>query len=178
MKQLIILLFTALVLTSCSSSETKTEETNTSQVEIKNDMTINVTDSALKKMEYELKNSNIVGAIYRIDFVYSSAGWGTPVYNLVLDEHANDENWKFYEVNNMIIAVPVSLKEYLSGFNIDYDNKSIINEFLIEPVYWQSLVLLVNILTKVKAIILLRLWNISRKESITYYTRYVYERGF
>jgi hypothetical protein len=35
----------------------------------------------------------------------------------------------------MIIAVPVSLKEYLSGFNIDYDNKSIINEFLIEPVY-------------------------------------------
>ncbi|WP_019228214.1 hypothetical protein [Sedimentibacter sp. B4] len=74
MKQLIILLFTALVLTSCNSSETKTEETNTSQVEIKNDMVINVTDSALKKMDYELKNSNIVGAMYRIDFVYSSAG--------------------------------------------------------------------------------------------------------
>lgn len=74
MKQLIILLFTALVLTSCNSSETKMEETNTSQVEIKNDMVINVTDSALEKMEYELKISNIVGVMYRIDFVYSSAG--------------------------------------------------------------------------------------------------------
>lgn len=148
MKQLIILFLTALVLTSCSIPETKTEETDSSQVEIEHDMTINVTDTALEKMKYELKNSNIVGVMYRIDFVYSSAGWGTPVYNLVLDEHANDESWKFYEVNDMVIAVPVSLKEYLSGFNIDYDNKSILNEFLIEPVYWQSLVLLVNILTK------------------------------
>lgn len=148
MKQLIILLFTALVLTSCNSSETKMEETNTSQVEIKNDMVINVTDSALEKMEYELKISNIVGVMYRIDFVYSSAGWSTPVYNLVLDEHANDESWKFYEVNDMVIAVPVSLKEYLSGFNIDYDKKSILNEFLVEPVYWQSIVLFVNILTR------------------------------
>jgi hypothetical protein len=42
---------------------------------------------------------------------------------------------KFYEVNNMVIAVPVSLKEYLSGFNIDYDDKNILNEYLIEPVY-------------------------------------------
>ncbi len=74
MKQLIILFLTALVLTSCSIPETKTEETDSSQVEIEHDMTINVTDTALEKMKYELKNSNIVGVMYRIDFVYSSAG--------------------------------------------------------------------------------------------------------
>jgi hypothetical protein len=110
-------------------------------------------------MENELKNSNNDGAVYRINFGYSSAGWGTPIYNLVLDEQADDEGWKFYEVYDIIIAVPVSLKEYLRGFNIDYDDKSVLNEFLIEPVYWQSLIFLVNILTK-SLRLKFQFWNI------------------
>jgi hypothetical protein len=127
-------------------------------------------------MEYDLKNSTNDGAMYRINFGYSSAGWGTPIYNLVLDEQADDEGWKFYEVNDIIIAVPISLKEYLRGFNINYDDKSILNEFLIEPVYWQSLVLLVNILTKTK----IKVFDFETfkegKYNLLY--RYIYERGF
>lgn len=164
MKQLIVLLLAAFVLTSCSSHETKTEETSSSQVKTEKDMIINLTDTAREKMENDLKNYNIEGAMYRINFGYSSAGWGAPIYNLVLDEQADDDGWKFYEVNDIVIAVPVSLKEYLRGFNIDYDKKSILNEFLIEPVYWQSLVLLVNILTKLRLKILFL--KHFRKESI------------
>lgn len=74
MKKMIILFLAALVLTSCSSQETKTEETNSSQIETEQDLTIKVTDSAREKMEYELKNSNIDGALYRINFGYSSSG--------------------------------------------------------------------------------------------------------
>lgn len=148
MRQLIVLLLAAFVLTSCDSLETKTEEASSSLVKTEQDMKINLTESAREKMEYDLKDSNNVGAMYRINFGYSSAGWGTPIYNLVLDEQADGDGWKFYDVNDIIIAVPVSLKEYLRGFNIDYDDKSILNEFLIEPVYWQLLVLLVNILTR------------------------------
>jgi uncharacterized protein YcfL len=74
MKKLIVLLLAAFVLTSCSTSETKTEETSSSQVKTEQDMTINLTDTAREKMEHELKNSNNDGAMYRINFGYSSAG--------------------------------------------------------------------------------------------------------
>jgi uncharacterized protein YcfL len=74
MKKLIILFLAAFVLTSCASPETKTEETDSSQIKTEQDLTINVTDSARKKMEFELKNSNISGAMYRINFGYSSSG--------------------------------------------------------------------------------------------------------
>jgi uncharacterized protein YcfL len=73
-KLIILLLLAAIVLTSCSSPETKTEETRSSQVKTEQDMTINLTDSAREKMEYDLKNSTNDGAMYRINFGYSSAG--------------------------------------------------------------------------------------------------------
>jgi uncharacterized protein YcfL len=74
MKKLIVLLLAAFVLTSCSNPETKMEEISSFQVKTEQDMTINLTDSARKKMENELKNSNNDGAVYRINFGYSSAG--------------------------------------------------------------------------------------------------------
>lgn len=154
MKKLTILLFIALVLTSCSSGGTKTEETDSFQVDTKQDIEVNVTYAAREKMNSELKKTDIDNAMYKVGFGYSSAGWGTPIYNLVLEEHEiNYKEWNYYEVNDIIIAVPVSLKEYLSGLKIDFDDKNVLNEFLVEPVYWQLPIGFVKILTTIKNII-------------------------
>nr|WP_300092661.1 lipoprotein [Sedimentibacter sp.] len=74
MKKLTILLFIALVLTSCSSGGTKTEETDSFQVDTKQDIEVNVTDAAREKMDFELKKTDIDNAMYKVGFGYSSAG--------------------------------------------------------------------------------------------------------
>lgn len=139
MRKLIILLFISVVLTSCSSKEAAPATTEFSSVKCEQDISIDVTDSALEKMNYEIKNSKINGAVYRINFVYSSAGWGSPIYNVVLDEQEGTAGeWKYYEKGDIVIAVPVSLIGYLNGIKIDYDGKSVVGDFLIEPIYWQT----------------------------------------
>jgi Fe-S cluster assembly iron-binding protein IscA len=69
----------------------------------------------------ELSKSNNTGKTYSIKYSYSGSGWGTPIYDIVLEEQTNNnEEGKLFTIDSVNVIVPNSLLGYISGLEVDY----------------------------------------------------------
>jgi Fe-S cluster assembly iron-binding protein IscA len=69
----------------------------------------------------ELSKSTNAGKTYSIKYSYPGSGWGTPIYDIVLEEQSNNnEEVKLFNINSINVIVPNSLLGYINGLEVDY----------------------------------------------------------
>lgn len=127
MNQFIIIIIALTFLVSCTSSNNKPSEgtliQNVQKYDISNesDFKVVITETARNKMLSELSKSNSTGKTYSIKYSYPGSGWGTPIYNIVLEEQSNNnEEGKMFTIDSVNVIVPNSLLGYISGLEVDY----------------------------------------------------------
>lgn len=127
MKKFIIILITLAFLVGCTSSNNKPSDgtliQNIQKYDINNESEFKVviTETARNKMLNDLSKSTNAGKTYSIKYSYPGSGWGTPIYDIVLEEQSNNnEEGKLFNINSINVIVPNSLLGYINGLEVDY----------------------------------------------------------
>ena len=92
-------------------------------------MNINVTNKALNEIKKVLKEKKSTSKKIRI--FLAGIGWGSPTFNLALDEQK--ENDKIYSEDSVDFIADKNLIDQYRGFKIDYSNFFLQRGFLVHP---------------------------------------------
>lgn len=127
MKKFIIIIIALIFLVSCANSNNKSSDDTVIENVQKNNINNNsefkvvITDAARNKMLNEISKIDNDGKTYSVKYSYPGSGWGTPIYDIVLEEQTNNnEEVKLFNIDSINVTVPNSLLGYINGLEVDY----------------------------------------------------------